>query len=261
MTENPVLRRELRSRLRSRKTRTVRLAVGIPAAAILIISYYQIISAMLRNFGRENGEVWSFVSFLQLVLICFIVPGLTANSISQEKEQRTWGLLLITRLSPWQIIWGKLAARLASVPLLLLIFVPFQVYSAAASDMPAYKVVWTYLILFSCVIFFAVQGAFWSWLARRTSVAISAAYGTVFALAAGTGLIEMLIQLAGNRTNVSAAMWFNPFYAMDQLLTREEAWSVPGGLDIVRLMCAAYVAVGIILLIVMKNALERNRTE
>ena len=147
------------------------------------------------------------------------------------------------------------------VPILMLLFVPFQVYSAMASNMPANKIVGTYAILISCVFLFAVQAAFWSWLFRRTSVAISAAYGTVFVLTAGTGLVEILLQIARDFADTSPVMWLNPFYVMGIIQGEPETWAQIPAMDIARLMCAVYVGAGIILLIVMKNGLERTRTE
>ena len=262
MMENPVFNREFRTRLRSRKTRAIRLAVGIPAALVIIVSYYQLIAAMCREVRTECGEVWVVASFLQLLVICFIVPGLTANAISQEKEQRTWGLLLITRLSAWQIIWGKLVARLMPIPILMIAFVPFQVYSAVASGMPAYQTVGTYVILLACVFFFAAQAFFWSWAFRRTSVAISAAYGTVFFFTVGTLIIEGLAQLTRTGPErMSFLMRVNPFFVLGSLLDESDMKTLHDAIQAAGIMSAIYVAAGVILLLVMKHYLDRSRTE
>lgn len=115
MMENPVLAKEIRTRFRSRKARGIKLAIGIPAAVVIAISYWRLIAAMLEDRSADV-DVWAVAAFLQLMLLCFITPGLLSNAISQEKEQRTWGLLLVTRLTPWQILSGKLVARLLPIP-------------------------------------------------------------------------------------------------------------------------------------------------
>jgi len=262
MTENPVLMKEIRTRLRSRKSRPVQLAVGIPAGLLILVSYYWLIAAMLRETSPDKGQIWAVASVFQLVLICFITPGLLANSVSQEKEQRTWGLLLITRLSSWQIIWGKLVARLAPIPVLMLALVPFQVYSAVMSNLDVSVTAGTYLILAVCVFFFAVQALFWSWLFRRTSVATAAAYGTVFFLVAGTAVLEGLIDMASaTHGEPTALMYLNPFYVLSKVLDNvyhnnagEGIWAAVG-------MSAVYVVVAAVMLIVMNCDLERAHTE
>ena len=262
MMENPVFNREFRTRLRSRKTRAIRLAIGIPAAFIIIVSYYQLMAAMIREVGTERGEVWVVASFLQLLLICFIVPGLTANSVSQEKEQRTWGLLLITRLSAWQIIWGKLLARLMPVPILMIAFVPFQVYSAVGARMPAFQTVGTYVILLACVFFFAAQAFFWSWAFRRTSLAISAAYGTVFFFSVGTLLLDGLINLAvAGEFETGYLEWVNPFYVLGYLFDESKVNTFRDAVDVIGALAVLYVALGVILLLAMRYYLDRSRTE
>ena len=256
--DNPVLQKEIWTRFRSRKAKAIQLAVGIPAGVILAISYWRLIVGML-SLGSDYGDVWVSVGMLQLVLLCFLTPGLLCNAVSQEREQRTWSLLLITRLSPWQILSGKLIARLLPIPILMIVFVPFMAFSASVSDL-GWKVVFgTYLVIFACVILFAIQALFWSWLLRRTSVATAASYGTVFALTAGTAIFEGLIQSITSRyEEESFLMMLNPFYAMGKLL---EFNSDVVKMDPAIIMSTIYIGAAVILFIIMKSSLEAVQPE
>lgn len=261
MMENPVLAKEIRTRFRYRKARGIKLAIGIPAAVVIAISYWRLIAAMLEDRSADV-DVWAVAAFLQLMLLCFITPGLLSNAISQEKEQRTWGLLLVTRLTPWQILSGKLVARLLPIPILMAMFVPFMAYSAAKANLSAWVVVGTYLILFSCIFLFGVQALFWSWLLRKTSVATAAAYGSVFFLTVGTIILDELVKTAGSSYNEETPiMWFNPFYALIKLSEWGEAHSGHAAIWLMAFITAAYISVSWILLAVMKGRLEKVQPE
>ena len=257
---NPVLQKEIWTRFRSRKAKTIQLAVGIPAGIILAISYWRLIVSM-TSLGTDNGDVWTSVSMLQLVLLCFITPGLLSNAVSQEREQRTWSLLLLTRLSSWQILSGKLIARLLPVPILMLACAPFMAYSAFISNL-GWKVIFcTCLVLFACMIFFAVQALFWSWLLRRTAAATAASYGTVFVFTAGTAIFEVLYQsITSSHEHESFLMLLNPFYALGKLLDfYSNGYTTVT--DPAVIMSAIYIGLAAILFIIMKSSLEAVQPE
>ncbi len=86
----------------------------------------------VRNIGdlsRFGALVFQIVVPLELIVTMFLAAITAAGSISHEKDKRTLILLLLTRLTNFQIVAGKLAASLvtilwlilASLPLLLLI--------------------------------------------------------------------------------------------------------------------------------------------
>ena len=50
----------------------------------------------------------------------FIVPAVTASSISGERERQTLDLMLTTRMSAGQIVGGKLLSALSTLLLLIL---------------------------------------------------------------------------------------------------------------------------------------------
>ena len=56
------------------------------------------------------GYVFSFTAFCQVFLTIWLVPGCVAAIIALEKERKTLGGVLITRLSSAEIVLGKLAA-------------------------------------------------------------------------------------------------------------------------------------------------------
>ena len=64
------------------------------------------------------------LSVLQLALIVFITPGLTAGVISSERERQTLNMLLTTTQSSTSIIIGKLVSSVAYLLLLMIASLP-----------------------------------------------------------------------------------------------------------------------------------------
>ncbi|MBO1914210.1 hypothetical protein J4G37_56505, partial [Microvirga sp. 3-52] len=61
----------------------------------------------------ESFFLFTLLSFIQLGLVLFISPGLTAGVISTEREKQTLPILLTTSQSSFQIILGKLLSSIA----------------------------------------------------------------------------------------------------------------------------------------------------
>jgi ABC-type transport system involved in multi-copper enzyme maturation permease subunit len=71
------------------------------------------------GFGLFSWFAWS-----QAVLIALLLPALATGAIAQERERRTLEPLLLSPLTPLQIVWGKAVGVLAFACLLLLATVP-----------------------------------------------------------------------------------------------------------------------------------------
>ncbi|OTA40184.1 MAG: hypothetical protein A6D92_21950, partial [Symbiobacterium thermophilum] len=107
------------------------------------------------------------------------VPGLSAGAIAGERERQTLDLLLVTRLTPAQVVVGKLLAAtgfalllmFASLPVFGLIFL-FGGFSLYRLGLSALVYVVTVLLLGSVSLYFSA-------LYRRTQTAVVAAYGVV----------------------------------------------------------------------------------
>ena len=64
-------------------------------------------------------NLYMFVAVLEFVMVVLLMPALTAGSISGERERRTLELMLTTKMTPADIIFGKLAASLSTMVLLI----------------------------------------------------------------------------------------------------------------------------------------------
>ncbi len=191
---NPVLLKELRQRFRSGKT------VWLLALYLLVIGAF-ILGFMYLNWRNSPGmfqpnrsrEFFMLLSTTQLFLLAFVTPGLTAGVISGEREKQTLNVLLTTRLTPWQIIWSKLAS--SSAFMVLLIFAALPLYSiiflyGGIAPEQVLGIFGFYLVtmyLFSCI------GIVCSTFFKRTGASTITAYGLAFALSAGTGFLAAFL--------------------------------------------------------------------
>ncbi len=123
---NPVFRRELRTALRTWKTLTI-LCVYIllltGSAALFLSSTY---SNMQWNgySPKSAASLYSNLANFQLGLIIIIVPILVCGTISGERERQTLDLMLVTKMSPFTIIIGKLFSALTVVLLMIVAALP-----------------------------------------------------------------------------------------------------------------------------------------
>jgi ABC-type transport system involved in multi-copper enzyme maturation permease subunit len=146
MTFTALLTKELRLRLR-RERFVWLIIIYLLVMGILGFGFLQranVFSGGYQGYllSQIGAQLYALLSFIQLFLIVFIAPALTATAINGEKERQTFDLLLCSKLSAFSLLAGKLIAGLvnvllliaASIPLFSLVFFfggvsPLQVFS------------------------------------------------------------------------------------------------------------------------------------
>src|SRR5690606_18272 len=112
---NPVLIKEVKLRFRSLKSFTGILFYLIAMSVFVFGFIFLTTSISGSGFFRpdESFALFTMMTFIQLGLILFITPGLTAGTISTEREKQTLNMLLTTSQTSFQIIFGKLTSSVA----------------------------------------------------------------------------------------------------------------------------------------------------
>ncbi|MES2462852.1 MAG: ABC transporter permease subunit [Armatimonadota bacterium] len=186
LSENPVLTKELRTRMRGTRAYWIILAyVGLPSLVVLItyISYTAYQSPSGSQAAFQLGKVfYSTVFTIQALLVGLITPALTAGGVSLEKEQRTYDLLSLTKLPHRAIIQGKLFSATLFVALLLTSSLPLASLCFLLGGIAPSQVVAAYVILLSCAFLYGSVGIASSSVAKSTTNATSAAYGSILLL-------------------------------------------------------------------------------
>jgi ABC-type transport system involved in multi-copper enzyme maturation permease subunit len=219
---NPVLARELKQRMRGRHVWLV-VTLYLTVLAIILRWVYVTASRDTFNGGLDllasataGRAIFQWVLFFMMLLVCFIVPGLTAGAISGERERQTMVALQLTLLRPRSIVAGKLLASLAFVVLLViaslpLLSVPFLVGGVSLGEVV--KGVW--MVLATAVMLACLTLAC-SAVLRRTQAATVVAYGLTLSLVLGTLMIYGAQQFPRSGAGPRPRPWIlalNPFAA------------------------------------------------
>lgn len=105
-----IILKEAKIRMRTWKT------VGMITAYILLLGLTVVLMLFfnqiydrggLINFSNNFNQVFIAITVVQVLMISFIVPIITAGSISLEREKQTLDILLSTNLRPISIIMGN----------------------------------------------------------------------------------------------------------------------------------------------------------
>src|SRR5437016_2454043 len=155
--ENPVLIKEVKTKMRSRQPKTVQATIAAIIGLFVFYCYYQAFAYMVKYGGVNSGnDGWSIGIWIQAIFIWMLAPALTANAISQEKEQQTWEMLLFTLLSPSEILFGKLMARVLPMIGLVAAFFPFMLFCFARGTIGPGMFLTTYAVLAVWIFFLTV---------------------------------------------------------------------------------------------------------
>lgn len=132
--ELPLLAKELNEQAAQRRTYVVRfLYAGVLFTAACGMFY----GSFLQGSGGSAGglgqgrQMFEQLVGLQFWTIYLFLPAISCGCLSIEKERNTLGLLLITTLTPWQIVVQKLLGRL--VPMLTFVVLSFPLMAVAYS--------------------------------------------------------------------------------------------------------------------------------
>ena len=192
---NPVLNKEIRLRFRSMKS-----FIGIAAylAILGLISLGFIGITLSYDYAgtfqpEQSRSMFLLISMLQLALVIFITPGLTAGIISSERERQTLPILLTTTQSSSAIVLSKLVSSLAY--LLLIVF----------ATAPLYMIIFLYggisplnmlasfgLYTFTMLVIGSI-GILASIILRRTILAMVTTYSVAFFMTGGLAIIAMML--------------------------------------------------------------------
>lgn len=183
--DNPVIAKELRGRMRDRRT-----FILLTFYLALIASFVGIVYLGLNESAAGIGfnpdyrqmlgkSIFGTVILIELLLIGFIGPGLTSGAITSERERRTLDLLKTTLLTSRELVLGKLSASVIYLFLLILTVLPIQSLAFILGGVGAAEVVISTLFLIVTAVFFSTLGIFFSSFLKRTLAATVSSYGSI----------------------------------------------------------------------------------
>ncbi|MGD9632060.1 MAG: ABC transporter permease subunit, partial [Pirellulales bacterium] len=101
--ENPIYDKEMRSEIFAQGTLMLRLVIQISMVLALFVM-------AVCLYIRPWYAPW-YIAYV-LLFNMLVGPVFSAGSVTSERERQTLDLLLVTLVTPWQMLWGKLLSGL-----------------------------------------------------------------------------------------------------------------------------------------------------
>jgi ABC-2 type transport system permease protein len=248
---NPMIRKELRQRMRERRTWLLPslylLALGAAAALAYYFSTEDMFGLGIRQVqGAEIGiTVFFTVTYVQMALLLLMAPVFSAGSITIEKEQRTLGGLLTSLLTPTQIWWGKFVAALLFLILLLVSALPVLSLSFSLGGIGVREVglaAGITLLVLACM---SAVGLYCSSFFRRSVHSTAVSYAIVIALTSITFVVFLILEsrwqaarsvdqiAAGMPRYIIATLYLNPFFPLTALFPERKGHFPDWGISLI----------------------------
>jgi len=185
MMDNPVITKELKGRMRGRQG-FVMIGSYLALISFFIIFIYLLltvdgsVSNSNPSFLQTIGKViFSTVVLLELLMLGFIGPALTAGAISSERERKTIDLLRTSLLSARALVFGKLSSAVVFLLLLIFTAIPVQSLAFFLGGVGMAEMIISTLMLVVSAIFFCTLGLFFSSFSQRTLMATVFSYSSI----------------------------------------------------------------------------------
>ncbi|MCE7974532.1 MAG: hypothetical protein DYG92_09480 [Leptolyngbya sp. PLA1] len=217
--DNPVLWREVRQRSFGRPLYAWLLFGGVGLIALWI--YFQVTAQWrggwltgldLDELGNEalNFPIMALGGVVTMLLACFT----SSQSISSEKESRTWEVLLATPLTAWDIVWGKFIGALRRQWIVPVLMLAHLLVVSVLGPVKFLAIPQVALVLFGGLVAITAVGVFASVLIGRSTRAAGANFGFWLAVWGGIPLLVTLLNEAAGGMNsgdvISVLMLPNP---------------------------------------------------
>lgn len=220
MKLNPICKREIMVSGRSSRT-AVMITVFNAVLALVALIYMNYVLGEVRVTGQIRYQafltIFRYIAWIELIMILLVMPALTSGSISGERERGTLDLILATKMTPADILLGKLMTSFYSVFLLILSSAPVMALVFVYGGVTGKDMLVLFFCFFTAALLCGSIGIWFSGLLRKTTAATASAYGLEGILFLGTIGINMMFR------NISAVskgsfmlMLFSPvsvFYA------------------------------------------------
>lgn len=137
----------------SRRSRHMYIRSAYLALLVLVMLWALLVktggsgsATSFRDLAEAGASTFTYVAYLQILLICVLSPVFMAGAIAQEASPRTWEVLLTTPLGRLQIVLGNLLGRLFFVLALLFASLPLFALTQYFGGVPGSSIFASYLV-------------------------------------------------------------------------------------------------------------------
>jgi ABC-type transport system involved in multi-copper enzyme maturation permease subunit len=194
MMLNPVFRKDMRVLFRNAK-----VYIGLTVYLFVLVQLTGLILRMIEvnTYNGFNPEyvMGAYLGMLgsQMLAITFIVPAFTSSSISGERERQTLDFMLITRMTGWDIVFGKLMSSLLLVCLMIVASMPIYAVIFYYGGISVFGFLVNILFLMIYATFVGSVAVLFSTVLKRTVAATAVSNLFILGLSIGTGILVTII--------------------------------------------------------------------
>lgn len=205
MKINPVYRRETTVSARSFKLALILLVFNAILALVALLNMYSTLAQVRLTAEIQYSsflDLYVFVAVLEFIMVVFIMPALTAGGISGERERQTLDLMLTTRMTPAQIVMGKLMASLSTMFLLIVSSFPILALVFVYGGVTMRDIGMLMLCYMAAALFIGSLGICCSAVFKKSTLSTVAAYGVMAAVVIGTyGVNQFAVYMSSMRVD------------------------------------------------------------
>ncbi len=208
LSANPLLFKELATRMRSRAT---------PAAITLFLAVTSGIGFMIYLIGTSSGTrrvggtgeygpaLFYFLVAMQLIAASFVTPAFAAGAISTERQRGTLLLLRAAGLSARSIVLSKFIVAVGYA--LLFVFVSLPLFSLALllGGIEPFELLIALMVIVASSVLFVALALFFSATARSQGLASALTYAFTVGIVIGIPIL-MLFAIAGAQNALGFSM-------------------------------------------------------
>ena len=171
--QNPVTIKELRGRMRRGRAYLIISIYLILMSALVGLIYIGLASTANTTGNSSSVQavgkvVFGIVVGVEMMMVCFVAPALTAGSVSSERERQTYDLLRTTLLPARSLVLGKLTSALSFLLLLLVVGLPLQTLASLFGGVAIEEVLVAFLLLAVTALTFSAIGLLISSIMKST---------------------------------------------------------------------------------------------
>jgi len=192
---NAVSVRELRGRMRGVRSFAIITVFLLLMGSFVVLLYLLQLPRLRATDVIITGNLGQLLFFgvvgVELMLIAFIVPALTAGSITGERERKTYDLLQTTLLSAPTFIVGKMESALGYIVLLLMSAIPLQSVAFLFGGVSQTEVYVTFILLMATALLLGALGMFFSAMVDKTMSSTVRVYTVAIIIVFGLPLVSL----------------------------------------------------------------------
>ncbi len=191
---NPIIALFVRSMRQDSKSVYSHLLRGGLGLFILLWIWSVTQNSWVRN--APGRQVFQTMSLINVWFITVAAIGYFSTSITEEKEEKTLGLMQMAGISPLGLLLGKSISRLWLALVLIAIQLPFTLLAVTLGGVSLRQVFATYVALGAYTFFLSGVATLISVLSRRSFTAVSGMCGALiplFMMSSLTGVVQDLV--------------------------------------------------------------------